>query len=1208
MEKGFFRLLLVISLLVFLYLTVNIVFSATQSSPLQQFNVTTDVIRLNWTNSYRANVSLIASNSSWDGITVELLNDTTTYPNSQLAANYSQGTQPAVCQKIPLLVFNTSSSQYSNTNVTLSSSSISNITLVHTHGECYPGRYIANNFTIRNTTRTNETANITIILDIPIQSNNTLNTTTGVGNFSGSMPINTTVYHSFYFNATSGTDGEIPNPTGVTINISSSQDVDIFLFDSSGILKAKAINKTLNDSLQFNFLPQSSEMWEIRVYGNSTSEISYNGGILFTTLNMTNSSNQLASLIDFRVINSTSNTSQSVTLKNEGNLTLSSVSESKELYYVKRFGGSSKQNFTVLVPNSTITKGVKISLNWTGSGNYSLNLLNQSGLLIANSTNKFLYANKTNATQEEYLETANIGSTSGLWTIEVTNNTNVTDEYNLTAYLYVDTSSWITTNYTTMTFNKTGLNNYTSAVQINLTVPSTAMNGTYEGYVRYLDANKAGIKTPIKIDVTTPMLVVNNTLGNKTFVTDDNYGGNVTRILYFNISNPGFYNVSLSFTDSGNLSCYSGSCSGYNASFVYNTTNYISANSETFIRVNLTFNSTLPANTMYSGWISVNATNPDSKLTAHPFSEHLINLELNLTNLLDLKTDFMSADWSNRVIENMSVGQNITVKADVFYINGTGPMTTLNISNFTSVWLQERNVTSSIGRIPRTGNLSFYAARSPFYCLASCPFGGTNHYFINATVPANTPGGLYDVYVSTSYKEHSSTFTGQASNRTLIINNTGLRMTAMNSTALTRNNGTTYDFYVNVSNYGTKAASSATINFTESCSGYSVAATSYSGCGSTSTSGASFIINPAAQNTSCVVWWTITAGSTAASVCQGNIIGDSPNNRWFDSYGVNVSVIVNCPYCNATPGEPTDGTTDGTTPPTDGEAARHLNITEYTSLVVVVQGESNTTTLTVKNINTTRTQDVKLSVEVINSSWVSVTPSLPSITPLQSVNFTITFDIPDSAEVKDYSGRFVAIGNYANVSKDFTLRVLPSEEEEIEITETFNSYKLNMTELENETEEAKNQGYNVSVVEDKLRELRLTIEQAENYINQGDYFNAYQLFVDIETLLGETRAELEKAKRVEGGGIFEWQPWMIWIFVGLGSVGAVVLAYLFWPTKAKIKGFAPKKPSKLMEVFKKPREVFKRPKEDTWNQLKEKWSKIKKVRKKKKVKEKERFE
>lgn len=114
-----------------------------------------------------------------------------------------------------------------------------------------------------------------------------------------------------------------------------------------------------------------------------------------------------------------------------------------------------------------------------------------------------------------------------------------------------------------------------------------------------------------------------------------------------------------------------------------------------------------------------------------------------------------------------------------------------------------------------------------------------------------------------------------------------LVMSALNSTSIVMNNGSALMYYVNVSNYGSADATDAAISFTESCSGYSVSSPTYTNCPSTS-------FAPIANSTNCIVSWTITTGSNAASACTGSIIG-SPSVIWVNLYGINVSVTITIP-------------------------------------------------------------------------------------------------------------------------------------------------------------------------------------------------------------------------------------------------------------------------------------------------------------------------
>ncbi len=1124
------------------------------SSPLSQFYAKPAEIFLNATNSYQQNISLFV-NTSWMNISVELLNDTTDYPDSGLAENYSQSNSITLCQRIPLLIKN---GTLPGTVLGPLNSTILNATLIHNHPECYPGRYRTERFTIRNLTLTNETANLTIYLDIPISIANTLNNATGIGSFSGQLPANTTAYHSYYFNATSSASAEMPNATAVLINVSAARDVDIFLLDSSGGLLAKSINKTGNESLLYNYLPSSPQMWEIRIYGNRTSAISYWGNIIFSTLNVLNSSGQSISSINFGTVNATSNTTTDIGLRNDGNLTLSNVAEYVELYYVRRFTGSGTQNFTFIVPDSSIAKAVKASLSWSGASNYSFVLTNQSGYVVANSSAKHSYANKSGVAHEEYADTSTIGSTAKAWTVHVLNQTNSTDSYNLTVYIYMNASDWIATNYSTTTLNRTGGTgsfNYTAGVKINLTVPgSKAMNGSYEGYIKYLDSRQAGVSIGLQLDVTAPMLVVNDSLSSDTYRLDEDYGANLTRTMRFNISNPGAYSLVLNFTDSGGLTYGS-----LVSSFAYSTVNSIPANSSNLIEVNITFNSSLPVNSVSTGWIKINATNETANLTARPYSLYTINLQLNLTNLLDVRTDFRTADWSDKDIYNSSVAENITIRADLYYFNGTGPFTDLaGLTNVSSVWIQENNVTGFTGRFPARGNLSFFNGFNPIYCTGSCPaWGGDNHYYINATIPANLPGGLYKVYLMANYSSGSSRYGGIGSNGTLVINNTGLLMSTNASSCIfngscvvssdspiSMSNASTYRLYVNVSNFGPQMNSSATVSLSESCSGFSASEATYSSSCSA--------FDVPAHNTSCIVYWVISAGTSAAGACDLNIIG-KPESQWFNHHGINISIQVTAPSgSSSTP----PGSGGVTTPSGNVSYGYNLSFTKAESLIIVQQKSSNTTTVIVKNTGNA-TQTINFTVQDINASWYTINSSLAAVSAGKEAAFNITF-IVDKVEIKDYSGSFKANSSKFTNTSSFTLRVMPAPEENQPIIDKMGIYQLNLVELGEQINSSKANKYNTTVIEQNYEELKDEVRQAKSDLDAGDYFSAYQHYARIDSLIALVLDGLANAQKIEEKPLISIKTLVIIIVV---VAVAAILIYLFWPTKEYSK---PAEPQRLV--------------------------------------------
>lgn len=1183
--------ILIMSFITFVLLYISLTISLQQSSPLKQFNVTPDILYLNWTNNYTSNIT-ITMNKTFNNITVQIMNDTIT--TSNVVGNYSQSNSAKTqCKPSYYHLFvKNEGGDYNNTigPITNATSNSTNVTILDTdieydHTQCSPGRYWIEKLTIRNITRTNETANITVIIDIPISSSNNNNIlSTGVGSFDDTetkLPTNASTYHSYYFNTSL-----VTNATGVMINLtgwSSPKDIDLFLFDNSStpVLKAKSINKTHTvESLMYSYLP-SDKMWEIRVYGNYTSTIAYNGMIIFTTLNTTNSS------IDFGVLNASGTNQVNITLRNEGNLTLSNVLESKELYHINKFSGNSTKNFTFLVPDSSIASKVKATLNWTGATNYSLKIYNQNDALVASSTNKYVYANVTGAMQEEYNET-NTTSTAGIWKVGVKNNTNITDPldpYNITVYTYISPTNWITTNYTTMTFNRTGNNNYTVDVQINFTVQNKSIDGLYEGYIKYLDNNKAGLKIPISFNVTTPMLVVNNSLNSETIRIDENNGTTLTRSLNIDVNNTGFYDLNVVLTNSSNdtMSCISGSCSGYFANFTYNSISSVSSRSSTTLSVNITFNSSMPTNTVYEGWIFFNATNITTALSSHPYETFNLTFRLNLTSLLDLQNlQIISTDGDT--IANGTHGENVTAKFKIYYINGTTEIeakTALNTSNFT-VSLSNQNASKAYS------SLTLFNGTNPIYI--------NPYYSINFSVPADSVGGHYSVSVTATYKKNPI-YNGTKINQTLIINNTGIKLIANTSTTPSVNeNGASIYFNATAVNYGPLTATgllelqNGTTNY---CNIIAHEVRTPGGtCGTITVANGDTFTVAISEGEVCEYSWKITS-------IGGNITSDKycyPDLLAYDlGFGniTSITITVNDVDENVTTTTTTTTSEDGAGGNGDededeGEESIYLEIKTYPSTVSIEQGKNKTESVLVKNINITEWQTVTLTVTGINSSWYDIAINKKMIDPEKMYTYYVTFLIPDNATVKNYACTFKASSSFDTVSKSFTLEVTPGPEMQTDINVTLSDYESNISTLETQINQSRDEGHNTTIAESKLSELKAKFKQALEYRDVNDYKSAYELFDDIDTLLNETRTALEEAGLPSG----DWWKWGKWVVVAVVGVVAIFLGYLFWPTA----GYEPGK----QFVIKTKREVVKDGLSAQYQKLKEKWSKIREKEEKRK--------
>jgi hypothetical protein len=222
--------------------------------------------------------------------------------------------------------------------------------------------------------------------------------------------------------------------------------------------------------------------------------------------------------------------------------------------------------------------------------------------------------------------------------------------------------------------------------------------------------------------------------------------------------------------------------------------------------------------------------------------------------------------------------------------------------------------------------------------------------------------------------------------------------------------------------------------------------------------------------------------------------------------------------------------------------------TKAENLTIVKQNSLNSTIVEIKNTGEL-SQNISFTIEDINSTWYSINATNVSLASGKSASFLVDFSV-GNVEIKDYTGRFKAYSPNKTITSNFTLRVLPAKEKEVEINSTLANYTEEMLKLEKEINQTKAQGLNVSLAEEKLNQLKTKIEQGENYTAKGDYFNAYLILKEIETLINDTKNELNKVKQIIKEE--ERKSLIIYVVIGVCIVLIIILAYLFWPTKAKL--------------------------------------------------------
>ncbi|MGC8812147.1 MAG: hypothetical protein ACP5O8_00990 [Candidatus Aenigmatarchaeota archaeon] len=1107
---------------------IGVSFSYFNESTSGEFNAT-GYVSLNPKNGFTENVSIV--NEKNYNISVIF--------NNSSAVEFIYG---PLNSSIFLVVIN-STGDYSNESFVLNNSQVNFTLTAYCNETCFPGKY-KSNFTIYNSTNTTENSTVEVEVDWPIFVDEN-----GTGIFIGVFPYNSTTYHSFYFNTSNFT-----NSTGVTITlitlINASEEfgtevngtnyLDVFLLDEGGNLKAKSfISQTLCDNecfeiktLSYRSLP-GNKIWEMRI-ANSTKSVVYAGILTFTTLNITNES-QTVNEIDFGGLNSTQNYKSTIIgLKNEGQRPLEIFSRPDFItfYYFKKFGGNGTKNFYVLIPGGEIVNYTEISLVWNGNSNYSLSVYDPLGNLKGESSNKSISAKVCGVEREEFLRITQENLIPGYWRIAVTNTTPSDDNYNLTVFLYLNSRDWVSTNFSQTILNYTN----TTFVNVSLRLGKAALDGEYGGVISYLHDGYglSWVQVPIHAFVNTSMLVVNGTFNSSLIKLTENTGFNTTKTLNITVENPGSYNLTLSSSSSLVLGS-----STKNISLSFKAPSSIPPNSSGWLNITLEINTLNTSDTpgLYEGWVYLNSSE------AQPYQAFNLTLQVNLTNELKVEIYDLKTKDGNKEIENPSLSENITLIFNVSLVNGTKLTNLLNDSF--SVWLNHANVSF---RIPSEGDFDVTNASGEIF---------KGNYSVNFTLPAQEPGGLYTVSLKTTYRS----LIGESNFKYLLINDTGLKMTLLTGEP-SLSNGSSYLVNVSIDNFGPSNAINAKIKITPGNCLASVAFHSGKCEGVTLTGGSEVTFNLSANKANaCYVVWNITAGtpSDTTSTCDSKIEGISGTWFWNLTFWTTVT-------------KQTGGGPGG------GQPSYFYNLTfiKAETLIILKQNSTNSTVVIVKNTGNA-SQEISFGILNINSSWYKINSTGATLAPNQQVAFLVNFTV-GMEEAKDYAGRFRVYSPNKTIISDFTLRILPlvvtNESQIREIKDTLLLYKVKMLNYSLQINASKEKGYNVSAAEEILSELKKKIEEAENYVAQGNYSAAQELFPTIQTLLNQLEEELGKITKPEEG-----LNWTLIVIVIVGAVGAIALIYLFWPTKT---GY----------IAEKKKYVYKPKREKIRKELKERWEEV----------------
>ena len=1189
------------------------------------FTLTPNATYLNWTNmninmtSKNTNVILAIGNAS-TAVTPQYFvagyylvdNQDSVYPNLSSAENGQCFTQSGL-SGMKFYVQNTSSGAYTNTTDTLANGTSTLYTL-SAYQFCPPGYY----FGLFNVTQNgaSDWANVSMSVIIPISSYNTFNETASKGGFKGSFASAATTYQSYYFNTS-----QAQNTTGVTINLTwadYSQDLDLFVFNSAGTLQGKSIEKAASEAVAYLPLPSTPDMWEIRIFGNLSSQVDYTGWLYFTTLNVTNTSNQnqMITSLDFGSVNPNATSGEiNYTLNNIDTTAWNDVNETKELYRVDSWLSQSQAGtFNLLVPY--FAQKVRVKVQWTGATRWNFTLNDSNGNVIGNSTNKYYSASVTNATQEEFIEfTGPFNTTNdGLWKIIAVNNTAITS-YNVTAYVWIPGSALVS-NYPTATgFNlgAYGSANSTKNVSVYVSAPENDItNGTYQGFIEYYKANEWKLRLPVYFQVRAATLLVNNTLESTSVTLNDNVGfnrvGASALVVVLPITNLGYYNISFTNVTSDYKLNNTGDTANYMTFSVNWSQNPIVAGQNDTMNITIYINTSFTKESagFYSGSITLNTTNATVTSSSYPFKTFTIFLNVNLTGANNGLTVNVTGITPLTVNTPQNI-TNITANISVKLANGTtiSLYNVMQIYDFTSTYIKEENI--SYQPDPNLQNRTGGGTGG-----AVCPSGDAfGLCYVKSSLPAGFPGGTYHFYAVAQFNTTVLGGTGMnlsgtsaAAASTLSVNDTGIYLNTEDSG---HDAGTVYEtkktsYTIIVRNYGPLSASGLKIRFEENGCDSLISDVAENSTFTNCSTGVSksynttydyYTVDGLDGNNAetCTLAWTLTAavvdeddGCNNAMIVvysahnnfgnftdialtvydNGTIINteDQGGNQQSSTCSTNAS-CSDTQYCKS-------GSCISVSCPSGQYAKSHvcnkygprINITDYTTeKIYVLQGGSNSTKVTAKNTggySYTAKLEANSTVAGFNAS---ITPTSYTLSPGNSGIFTVDFGVPASAEIGYYAMTVKAYASdNASVydTKDITIGVEPLEQTKEQVNQTYDNIKTlfaSVATLFNQLA-PKTDDANYTLANRTYYRLLNMLQDIENNIKLGNYLEARSLMDEANSSITTFRQQVEQLSAA--GGLLSFLGGSnILTLVAILVVVIVIggfLAYLLLPPK---KGYHP---------------------------------------------------
>jgi len=1062
---------------------------------------------------------------------------------------------------------------------------------------CPPGQYVGN-ITLKDATNNSENFNISLVIEIPVNPENTYKEADHTAFFRGSYALNNDT-NTYYFWTNQST-----NITSVTINLTNfTNNLDMFLFDNLTNNINSSVESALDDESIYYDLPSSMQLWQLRIFGNGSTD--YVGNMYFSTLNVTNPFyNQSVSSINLGTILPQGYNYSEYGLMNQDESVLLGVNESIDIYHYRNWENLSGNYNSVLLFVPNFTQKLEVKIQWRTPVNenltrWNLSLFNSAGALLGNSSSTYLYANKTNATLEESIIYRSFSGNS-FWNItiaNITNNTVRNGVYNLTAKLWINESEWKNSSFDQpFTINYTAGVNGTVNVTQNITLPenNSILDGAYRGSVTYSNNSGWQKKIPIDFSVKSGMLVINGTVERATVRVVDNVGfnrnGSQVRQMNISINNTGHLPVNYTTYQNFSYLRHLTNTSAYiNYSIDSLPTNLMAGGTNDTIDISIDINTsrTLNAPGIYRGWVLFNATSPDNSSTeSHPHNTFNLTIEVNLTDQVFIEINTISSTngsivYGNTVANYTNVTINFTVKlANGSVISQPG---LIDIGNVSNISIRETNVTTYYQTLA-----NFTRAHTSGVL---CPSGG--NCFANSTMPPNTKGGMFNLSIdlkwNTSHLDPNAlgfNLTGRGDNNTLVVNNTGLHLVMYSGSSVTLDEGDEVGYViVNVTNYGNLKASGRITMSDWTYATIESYASKINGTGSnchgTRTSNYFDNTNIAGNGGSCWFQWKITSGSvdsdatttstvtpndihfgTVGSSLRVNYVAESSGNGDGDDTTEDTECSANSDcdddqYCTSS-GACADLSCEDTEKIDDHECVPMVfafSITPEVDEISMMLETSNDTSIIVENTGD-YTGVIELIVESDDGNITSEhTPDSCRLDEGEDCTFEITFNSTSEADIGDHTMKYniTVVNETDTFTKSFTLTILPTEEKKEEITQTYNSYVSTLESLLQQISELE-----LTIDEENMTKVKLIYNQSNETlaaikaaIDDEDYIEADSLIADLENDIERINAEIlkldtESVVNVQRASADMW----FWVSIAvIIIVVAILVLYMLLPVK-----------------------------------------------------------